>query len=98
MRTLYVVEQEFAVEGRTYRRRGFIARVRLEPFGTGRIFPHEQTMSGPKEDRLKLFRATGMNLSPVFGLYPDPANDVFVAAGATRPSAPCRWRPRTTSA
>ena len=34
-------------------------------------------MSGPKADRLKLFRATGMNLSPVFGLYPDAANDVF---------------------
>jgi uncharacterized protein (DUF1015 family) len=77
LRTLYVVEQEFTVEGTTYRRRGFIARVRLEPFGTGRIYPHEETMSGPKEDRLKLMRATGMNLSPLFGLYPDDANDVF---------------------
>lgn len=77
LRNLYVLEQEFAVEGRTYRRRGFMARVRLEPFGTGRIFPHEQTMSGPKEDRLKLFRATGMNVSPIFGLYPDSTNDVF---------------------
>lgn len=77
LRSLYVCEQEFEVEGRTYRRRGFIARVRLEPFGTGRIFPHEQTMAGPKEDRLKLFRATNMNLSPVFGLYPDDTNDVF---------------------
>jgi uncharacterized protein (DUF1015 family) len=77
LRTLYVVEQEFTVEGRTYLRRGFIARVRLEPFGTGRIFPHEETMSGPKEDRLKLMRATGMNLSPIFALYPDETNDVF---------------------
>jgi uncharacterized protein (DUF1015 family) len=77
LRTLYVVEQEFGVEGTTYRRRGFIARLRLEPFGTGRVFPHEETMSGPKEDRLKLFRATGMNLSPLFGFYPDPLNDVF---------------------
>jgi uncharacterized protein (DUF1015 family) len=77
LRNLYVVEQEFTVEGRTFRRRGFMARVRLEPFGTGRIYPHEQTMSGPKEDRLKLFKATGMNLSPIFSLYPDPANDVF---------------------
>src|SRR5829696_3738581 len=77
LRNLYVVEQEFTVEGRTYRRRGFIARVRLESYGTGRIFPHEQTMSGPKEDRLKLYRATGMNVSPVFSLYPDPDNNVF---------------------
>jgi len=50
-----------------------MARVRLEPFGSGKIYPHEQTMSGPKEDRLKLFRATGFNLSPIFGLYPDGA-------------------------
>lgn len=77
LRTLYVIEQEFTVEGKTHKRRGFIARVRLEPFGTGRIFPHEETMSGPKEDRLKLYRATNMNISPVFGLYPDETNDVF---------------------
>ena len=70
-RSLYVYEQEFTVEGRTYVRRGFLARVRLEPFGTGRVFPHEQTMSGPKIDRLKLYQATGFNVSPVFGLYPD---------------------------
>jgi uncharacterized protein (DUF1015 family) len=48
-----------------------MARVRLERFGEGRIFPHEETMAGPKADRLKLFRATGMNLSQIFGLYPD---------------------------
>ena len=75
-RSLYVYEQEFEAEGATYTRRGFFARVRLEPFGTGRIFPHEQTMSGPKADRLKLYRATGFQLSPVFSLYPDPENEV----------------------
>jgi uncharacterized protein (DUF1015 family) len=76
-RGLYVYEQEYAVEGQTFVRRGFMARVRLEPFGQGKIYPHEQTMSGPKEDRLKLYRATGFNLSPVFGLYPDGDGDVF---------------------
>lgn len=76
-RGLYVYEQEYAVEGKTFTRRGFMARVRLEPFGEGKIFPHEQTMSGPKEDRLKLYRATGFNLSPVFGLYPDSDSEVF---------------------
>ncbi len=70
-RALYVYHQEFEVEGRRHTRRGFLARVRLEPFGRGKIFPHEETLAGPKADRLKLFRATGMNLSPVFGLYPD---------------------------
>ncbi len=75
-RALYVYEQEFEVEGTTYTRRGFFARVRLEPFGAGKIYPHEQTMSGPKEDRLKLYRATGFNLSPIFGLYPDAEGEV----------------------
>jgi uncharacterized protein (DUF1015 family) len=70
-RSLYVYHQDFEVEGKRYTRRGFMARVRLEPFGQGKIYPHEETMSGPKADRLKLFHATGMNLSQVFGLYPD---------------------------
>jgi uncharacterized protein (DUF1015 family) len=50
--------------------RGFLTRVRLEPFGPdGGIRPHERTMSGPKEDRYKLLRATGANLSPVVLLH-----------------------------
>jgi uncharacterized protein (DUF1015 family) len=75
-RALYVYHQEFEAEGRRHVRRGFLARVRLEPFGEGRIYPHEETMAGPKADRLKLFRATAMNLSPIFGLYPDEAGEV----------------------
>src|SRR5438552_2250802 len=43
-RSLYVYQQDFEVEGRRYSRKGFMARVRLEPFGSGRIFPHEETM------------------------------------------------------
>jgi uncharacterized protein (DUF1015 family) len=88
-RSLYVYEQEFEVEGSVHIRRGFFARVRLEPFGKGKIFAHEQTLSGPKEDRLKLYRATGFNLSPIFGLYPDPDNHVFsVLEPFTRKSPP----------
>jgi uncharacterized protein (DUF1015 family) len=75
-RALYVYHQEFEADRRRYLRRGFLARVRLEPFGTGQIFPHEETLPGPKADRLNLFRATGTNLSPVFGLYPDEAGAV----------------------
>src|SRR3954466_5843641 len=78
-RALYVYHQEFEVEGQRFTRRGFMARVRLEPFGKGKIFPHEETMSGPKADRLKLFRATAMNLSQVFGLYPDDEGAVQAA-------------------
>jgi uncharacterized protein (DUF1015 family) len=70
-RGLYVYHQEYEVEGQRYLRKGFLARVRLEPFGQGRIYAHEETMPGPKADRLKLSHATGMNLCPIFGLYPD---------------------------
>ena len=74
---LYVYEQEYEVEGTKHIRKGFLARVRLEPFGKGKIFPHEETLSGPKADRLKLYNATNMNLSPVFGLYPDNECEVM---------------------
>ena len=73
---LYVYHQEFEVEGRRHVRRGVMARVRLERFGTGNIHPHEETMSGPKQDRLLLTRACRANLSQVFGLYPDPEGEV----------------------
>jgi len=73
---LYVYHQEFDWAGKHYVRKGFLGRVRLEEFGQGRIYPHEQTMSGPKADRLLLTKACRMNLSPVFGLYPDSENAV----------------------
>jgi uncharacterized protein (DUF1015 family) len=58
--------------GPTLTRRGFLALVRLVPFADAIVLPHERTLSGPKEDRLKLFRATRTNLSPGFMLYRDP--------------------------
>ena len=53
-------------------RRGFLALVRLVPFEEKVVLPHERTLAGPKQDRLKLFRATKANLSPGFMLYSDP--------------------------
>lgn len=79
---LYVYHQTFEVEGKSYTRKGFFGRIRLEAFGQGKIYPHEETMSGPKADRLKLYQATGFNLSPIFGLYPDPENAALAAVEA----------------
>lgn len=89
---LYAYQQTYSHAGVTYKRRGFFTRVRLEEFGVeGSIHPHEQTFSGPKEDRLKLMRTTQANLSPVFGLYDDRSNDVtdllFEAVGQSKPLA-----------
>src|SRR5262249_58749148 len=47
-----------------------------------RIYAHEETMAGPKADRLKLFHAPGMNLSPIFGLSPDEGGAVQAALDA----------------
>jgi uncharacterized protein (DUF1015 family) len=58
--------------GKRKTRRGFLALVRVVPFNDRVVLPHERTLSGPKEDRLKLFRATRTNLSPGFMLYRDP--------------------------
>lgn len=81
-RGFYVYHQEFEVEGVRHVRKGFFARVRLEPFGAGQVYAHEETMPGPKADRLRLLHATGMNLSPVFGLFPDERNEVQAALDA----------------
>ena len=62
-----------APTGSTRTRRGFFCRVRIEDYGAGRVRPHERTHPGPKEDRLRLTRATRANISPIFSLYSDPA-------------------------
>lgn len=72
---IYVYHQEFTAEGQTHVRRGFMARMRLSPFGEGLVFPHEQTLSGPKVDRLMLTVMCKTNLSQIFGLYPDPQGE-----------------------
>ena len=63
-------------DGRQRTRHGFLCRVRVEDYGPGRIRPHERTHPGPKEDRLRLTRATRTNLSPIFSLFDDPEQHV----------------------
>jgi uncharacterized protein (DUF1015 family) len=66
-------------DGRSLTRRGFFCRVRIEPYGPGRVRPHERTHPGPKEDRLRLTRATRANVSPIFSLYSDPTHAAWDA-------------------
>ncbi len=73
---LWTLEQDYTgPDGRRRTRTGFFARVRVVEYGAGRIRPHERTHPGPKEDRLRLTRATKANLSPIFSLYSDPQNE-----------------------
>ncbi len=60
-------------------RRTILATVGLEPYEARVVRPHERTHAGPKEDRLRLTRAVRTNLSPVFGLYPDPEGAAWAA-------------------
>lgn len=72
---VYVYHQVFEYLGETYTRRGFMTRVELVRFGEGNIYPHEQTHSKAKDDRLRLTRACQANMSQIYGLYPDPSNE-----------------------
>jgi uncharacterized protein (DUF1015 family) len=70
--SLYVYEEEYTVKGERKKMRGFIGLVRLVEFEKGEILPHEETLSGPKADRIKLRRTTGANFSQIFTFYSDP--------------------------
>jgi len=63
-------------EGKSHTRCGFFAAMRLHDFAEKKVLPHEKTLSGPKADRLNLFRKTGTNISSIFGLYADEGKTV----------------------
>jgi uncharacterized protein (DUF1015 family) len=75
-------------DGKRRTRRGFFCRVRIEGYGPGLVRPHERTHPGPKEDRLRLTRATRANISPIFSLYSDPANAAWTALEPATTHAP----------
>jgi uncharacterized protein (DUF1015 family) len=86
---LWALEQDYTgPDGRSRTRRGFLARVRVENYGAGRIRPHERTHPGPKEDRLRLTRTTNANLSPIFSLFSDPATTAWKALEPSTRSVP----------
>ena len=88
---IYVYFQEYAVPGGAERciRKGFIALGRLEDYSAGVIFRHEQTLAGPKADRLELLRHTRTQTGQLFMLYTDPQRciDQLLETIATHPAA-----------
>jgi uncharacterized protein (DUF1015 family) len=83
----YAYFQDFAVPDSAERatRMGFIGIGKLEDYSAGVIYRHEQTLSGPKKDRLELLRRTRAHFGQIFMLYPDPAGavDQILANAAT---------------
>jgi uncharacterized protein (DUF1015 family) len=84
--SLYAYFQEYTVPGTSERRvrKGFIAIGRIEDYSAGVVFRHEQTLSGPKADRLELLRHTQTHTGQLFMIYSDPAArvDALLAAAA----------------
>ena len=86
---LWALAQEYTgPDGHQRTRHGVFARVKVDDYGPGRIRPHERTHPGPKEDRLRLTRATRANLSPIFSLYDDPENAAWKAVEPHTQSSP----------
>lgn len=73
----YVMKQTFqAPGGETLSRVGFFAELGLADYAERVVRPHERTLAGPKADRLKILRAARANLSSVFLLYEDRADEL----------------------
>lgn len=74
---IFAYRQTFTGEdGVAHQRCGMACTTEVVPFGPragGGILPHEETFSGPKEDRFALMKATRTQLSPIFGLFADEA-------------------------
>ena len=70
--------QEFTVPdtGERLVRKGFIALGAVEDYSAGVVHRHEQTLSGPKKDRLELLRHTHAHCGQLFMLYPDPEGSI----------------------
>lgn len=73
---LYLIQKYTTENGKAIERKGFIAKNKIEKFETKKVLPHEFTMGGPKEDRLKLTKACGANFSQIFLVYNDPQKQI----------------------
>ncbi|MBN2232828.1 MAG: DUF1015 domain-containing protein [Deltaproteobacteria bacterium] len=84
---LYYLEEEFTALGTHYCRTGFIGLLQLDRLPASAVLPHEQTLDGPKADRLRLMQHTRANFSQIFTLYDDPEMVVDETLGAHRTTA-----------
>lgn len=82
----YAYEMEYRVAGELKRLHGFFGLVKLQDLGEG-IYPHEETHSKPKVDRLNLMHACKANTSPIFSIYnsPDKGASAVIDRTVARP-------------
>jgi uncharacterized protein (DUF1015 family) len=76
--TFWWLAQEYVGPDKVRRRRdGLVVALRVEPYETGAVLPHERTHAGPKEGRLRLLRAVRTHVEPIFLLYDGMLKEPF---------------------
>jgi uncharacterized protein (DUF1015 family) len=85
---IYLHDHYFNYKGREFRRRGIIARVRLEEWAKMIVRPHEGTLVEHKSDRLSLLWALQANTSPILALFEDREQKVSSLLEAQAQSQP----------
>lgn len=86
--SIYVLEQRFDVDGKTYARTAFIAEIQIRAFADKVILPHERTLPKALGDRYRLTKTTRANFSSVFGLYSDKSSDYVTFCNRVKSSEP----------
>jgi uncharacterized protein (DUF1015 family) len=89
--SLYAYFQQFTIPdtGQKVERKSFIGLSGLEDYSAGVVYRHEQTLSGPKKDRLELLRHTRAHFEQIFMLYDDPelaVDKILDQAAASKPA------------
>jgi uncharacterized protein (DUF1015 family) len=82
-------QSDVGPDGVARTRNGLVVTLRLEPYANHVVLPHERTHAGPKQDRLRLLRATRTQLEPIFllhdrGVVELPGRDPDLAVGGDR--------------
>jgi uncharacterized protein (DUF1015 family) len=85
----HAYQMSFMVDGLRRTLTGLMVAMALEDWG-GQVIPHERTMSGPLEDRLRLLRATRTHLSAVYGTIEGPCHPLADVLRATT-AEPALW-------
>ncbi|MEK7353147.1 MAG: DUF1015 domain-containing protein [Chloroflexota bacterium] len=75
--TIYLHDHLFTLEGKEYKRRSIIARVRLEEWDKMIIRPHESTTAQTKSDRTSLIWALQANTSPILAMFEDRQQQIY---------------------
>jgi uncharacterized protein (DUF1015 family) len=88
--SVYAYFQRFTTpdSGQTLERKGFIGLGAVEDYAAGVVHRHEQTLSGPKKDRMELLRHARAHFGQIFMLYPDPELEIDKILDETAKRAP----------